>query len=387
MLERTMKTGNNKGSEGGMPMDDRNSANRLNRLVNNVYDVMGMRRQLKEMSFLADFHRSVTASLITEEVLAVSARKIYEFFRYNLMVISIVMGTEERSMAFSPRDIENSPEDLAAILDNYSGLRAHDVKGYRSLNLEFPEGSLVFGNTNFLELPMNLGSITIYSEFNFVSHFSNELLSGMMESFATALKNSVDYERMKELSMRDALTGLFNRRVLEEMLELEGRKRNSAPVSLLVIDLDNFKSINDTYGHPAGDLVLQTVARVLRESTRGSDIVSRSGGEEFSAMLPAVSPSGAMEIGERIRSNLARTELTYNGKCIRVTASIGVAHRSSNNPCSMKQLVSNADQALYEAKQMGKNRVCVFPCVCDPFEEKRETSRKSVKSSRIVRVK
>ncbi|MRR53101.1 MAG: GGDEF domain-containing protein [Deltaproteobacteria bacterium] len=364
----------------------RQPGGRLAMLVNNVCDVIGTRRNLQEMSFMADFFRSVTTSLITEEVLEVAARKIYEYFRYNLMVVTLTSGAEERIMAYSPRDIENAPEDLAAILRNYVGLRAHDVKGYRILGLDGPEGSLVFGNTNYLEIPLNLGSITIYSEFNFINHFSDEMLQGLMETFATALRNSLEYGKVKELSMRDGLTGLFNRRVLEEMLEMEGCKRQVSPLSLLVIDLDNFKLINDTYGHPAGDLVLQTVARVLRECTRGSDLVVRSGGEEFSALLSAVSPLGGLEVAERIRVNLAKNLVTYNGRQIRMSASIGVAHRSEKNLCTMKELAVRADQALYEAKRQGKNRVCVYSKGTG-LTENSERPNPETKDAQIVRIK
>jgi len=370
----------------GSSADLAKSGQRLQLLVNNVCDVIGMRRNLKEMSFMADFFRSVNVSLSAEEVLAAAARKIYEYFRYNLIVVTLSTGSEERIMAFTPLDIVNSPEDLAAILGNYAGLRAHDVKGFRSLGLDEPAGSLMFGNTNYLELPMNLGSVTVYSEFNFISHFSDAMLQGMMESFGTALRNSLEYEKVKELSMRDGLTGLFNRRVLEEMLELEGRKRQVTPVSLLVIDLDNFKQINDTYGHPAGDLVLQTTARVLRESTRGADLIVRSGGEEFSVLLPTASPLGALEVGERIRVNLARTLVTYNGRQIRLTGSIGVAHRSEKDPCNVREFVQRADQALYDAKRQGKNRVCVFRCASVAGEERGEEKMRQP-DSRIVRIK
>lgn len=347
------------GTEAGAADAARHGA-RLQGLVNSVFDVIGTRRNLKEMSFMADFFRAVNASIITEEVLAAAARKIYEYFRFNLMVVNLTTGTDERSMAFTPLDIVECPDSLSAILDANAGMRIHDVKGYSSLGLDRPEGSPVFGNTNFMELPMHLGSVTVYSEFNFISHFSGAMLQGMMESFSTALRNSLEYEKVKELSMRDGLTGLFNRRVLEEMLELEGRKRQVTPLSLLVMDLDNFKQVNDSYGHPAGDLVLQTAARVLRESTRGSDLLVRSGGEEFSVLLQTQSPLGALEVGERIRANLARTLVTYNGRQIRVTGSIGIAHRSAGDPCSVKDLVLRADQAMYDAKREGKNRVCVF---------------------------
>jgi diguanylate cyclase (GGDEF)-like protein len=347
---------------------------------------MELRRNLKEMSFLADFFRSVNSSLILEDVLEAAARKIYQYFRYNLMVVSLTTVGDERIMAFSPRDIEHAPEELAAILKNHNGLRAHDVKGYRCLGLDGPEGSLAFGNTNFLELPLNLGSVTVYSEFNFINHFSDAMLEGIMDSFATALHNSLEYEKVKDLSMRDGLTGLFNRRVLEEMLELEGHKRQVDPLSLLIIDLDYFKLVNDTHGHPAGDLVLQTVARVLRESTRGSDLVVRSGGEEFSAMLPSVSLAGALEVGERIRSNLERTMVTYNGRSIAITASVGVAHRSARDLCTVKELELRADNALYEAKRGGRNRVCAFPGATQESEAS-TVDGKAKGTPRIVRIK
>ncbi|MDD2321299.1 MAG: GGDEF domain-containing protein [Geobacteraceae bacterium] len=381
-----MNTDRNAISTQDAQLVNQRSGARLEMLVNNVCDVIGTRRNLREMSFMADFFRSVTASLITEEVLQAAARKIYEYFRFNLMVVTLTSGIEERIMAFSPRDIDNAPDDLSDILRNYVGLRAHDVKGYRSLGLEGPEGSLVFGNTNYLELPLSLGSVTVYSEFNFINHFSDEMLQGMMESFGAALRNSLEYGKVKELSMRDGLTGLFNRRVLEEMLEMEGCKRQVTPLSLLVIDLDNFKLINDTYGHPAGDLVLQTVARVLRECTRGSDLVVRSGGEEFSALLSMVSPLGALEIGERIRVKLAQTLVTYNGRQIKVTASIGVAHRSSRDLCTMKELVVRADHALYEAKRQGKNRVSVYPGKSYADRGMGQVSGEK-KDARIVRIK
>jgi diguanylate cyclase (GGDEF)-like protein len=231
-----------------------------------------------------------------------------------------------------------------------------------------------------------MGSVTVYSEFNFINHFSDAMLEGIMESFGTALHNSLEYEKVKDLSMRDGLTGLFNRRVLEEMLELEGHKRHVDPLSLLIIDLDNFKLVNDSHGHPAGDLVLQTVARVLRESTRGSDLVVRSGGEEFSVLLPSLSLAGALEVGERIRLNLERTMVTYNGRCIAITASVGVAHRSARSLCTVKELEMRADSALYEAKRGGRNRVCAFPGVA-PAGEATTADGKAKGNPRIVRIK
>lgn len=335
---------------------------RLDTLLFNVCDITGMRRSLKELSILASFQRAVSASLCVDDVVAAAARKLYEYAQYSLLILNVATTSGPRIIGFSPVEMSSaSAGELKDILRGFSGLRTKDVKGYRSLGLAVPQEMPCFDSVRFLDLPGALGTVQVYAEFNLLGHFSEELLTGMLDSLGTALGNALEYERTRELSLRDGLTGLFNRRVMEEMLEIEECKRQVTPLSLLIIDLDNFKMINDTYGHPVGDQVLKETARVLRESTRGSDIVVRSGGEEFSALLPSVTPLRALEIGERIRVNLARAVVNHDGRQIRITASIGVAHRSPKDLCSMKDLVLRADQALYRAKHEGKNRVCVYP--------------------------
>jgi two-component system, cell cycle response regulator len=377
----TVKTGQGEARKTGQ------SLGRLDKLLYNVCDIAGMRRSLKELSFITDFQRAVTASLVSDEVITAAACKLYEYFHFSLLVLNLSTATGDRLVGFAPLDVAApASAGLKAVLGSFSGLKAKDVKGFRSLGLKIPQESPRFDSVRALELPEGLGKVHIYSEFNLVSHFSEELLIGMLDSFGTALRNALEYERTRELSLRDGLTGLFNRRVMEEMLEIEECKRQVTPLSLLIIDLDNFKMVNDTYGHPVGDLVLKETARVLRESTRGSDIVVRSGGEEFSAMLPSVTPLRALEIGERIRVNLARTVVNHDGRQLRITASIGVAHRSPKDICSMKDLVQRADQALYRAKHEGKNRVCVYP-VDTVVAAGAESGRVKEKAAKVVRIK
>ncbi|HET6420359.1 MAG TPA: GGDEF domain-containing protein, partial [Geobacteraceae bacterium] len=180
------------------------------------------------------------------------------------------------------------------------------------------------------------------------------------EILAVCLRNAGDYGKARDDSMRDGLTGLYNRRVLEEMLELEQRKREVVPLSLLLIDLDNFKAINDTYGHPAGDAVLRSAAATLADNARRADLVVRYGGEEFAVMLPSTCASIALDVGERLRKSIENKEVEFNGNRIRVTASLGIAHRSGKDPVPVKEIMSQADQALYQAKNTGKNKVCFY---------------------------
>jgi diguanylate cyclase (GGDEF)-like protein len=124
-----------------------------------------------------------------------------------------------------------------------------------------------------------------------------------------------------------------------------------------MIDIDNFKRINDTYGHETGDQVLREVAGVLRQSLRGDDLIARFGGEEFVAALPVSSPDGASDRAERIRSSVAERRFLIAGRPIRVTVSIGMAYIPAGRHRSVPALIATADQGLYQAKNSGRDRV------------------------------
>jgi diguanylate cyclase (GGDEF)-like protein len=130
------------------------------------------------------------------------------------------------------------------------------------------------------------------------------------------------------------------------------------PVSLIMLDIDHFKRVNDTYGHDAGDAALRFLADVLRDELRGVDTAARYGGEEFAVILPQASLDGALIVAERLRMRLETTEVPGIGH---ITGSFGVA-TFPLNANSRDQLVSAADRALYEAKHGGRNRICISPC-------------------------
>ncbi|MDP2881845.1 MAG: diguanylate cyclase [Azonexus sp.] len=165
-------------------------------------------------------------------------------------------------------------------------------------------------------------------------------------------------ERYRSLSQTDSLTGLYNSRYLRERLpgELERATRYGRPLSLLVLDCDNFKSINDCYGHLEGDKVLQNLAEVIRQCLRRSDSAYRYGGEEFVVLLPETDSLSAMALAERLRSLFAAQEtLATSGEKIHCTISIGVSrHVPTDNEIS---LIRRADEASYRAKERGKNCV------------------------------
>ncbi|HZD48026.1 MAG TPA: diguanylate cyclase [Silvibacterium sp.] len=164
---------------------------------------------------------------------------------------------------------------------------------------------------------------------------------------------------LEHQSIRDGLTNLFNRRFMEIALDRELRRalRHQKPLAVLMLDIDHFKLLNDTYGHEAGDVVLREVAAVMRQAVRSEDTICRYGGEEFVAILPELGIDDAFARAESIRHLVSELRLYYRGEALReITISIGLAVYPQNGE-SLDQLLSLADRALYEAKHLGRNRV------------------------------
>ena len=167
--------------------------------------------------------------------------------------------------------------------------------------------------------------------------------------------------RAEELSVTDDLTQLYNSRYLSQVLRRETKRasRGGRPLSLLFIDLDGFKGINDAHGHLFGSRALVEAAGVIRASARETDIVARFGGDEFALVLPDTGSDGALAVGERIREKIAAWRfLEGEGLSIRLTVSIGVA-TLPDVAASAEQLIQAADQAMYWVKERGKNGIYV----------------------------
>ena len=165
--------------------------------------------------------------------------------------------------------------------------------------------------------------------------------------------------KLLRMSQTDGLTGVDNRRHAEERLTemFEHATRLAEPMAVVMCDVDHFKRVNDTYGHQAGDTVLRQVAEILRDSAREIDRVGRYGGEEFIVLLPASNVRDAMAFAERVRRAVAEREFTYEGGSLRCTLSAGVAAWPHPDVRHQEALVKAADDALYVAKEQGRNRV------------------------------
>ncbi len=166
---------------------------------------------------------------------------------------------------------------------------------------------------------------------------------------------------LETLASADFLTGIYNRRYFEKLAtaELARCQRYMRPLSILMIDIDHFKSVNDRLGHAAGDRILQNVAALCRAEKRESDIVARVGGEEFAIMLPETTEVAAVQLAERLRQQVRESTPTVDGQMVSVTVSIGVAGASTRTS-GVSALMQQADEALYQAKRSGRDQVVVW---------------------------
>jgi diguanylate cyclase (GGDEF)-like protein len=188
-----------------------------------------------------------------------------------------------------------------------------------------------------------------------------ELLIVALEGPAVALDNALTLQRVEALTVTDDLTQLYNSRYLNQVLRREAKRasRSGRPLSLLFIDLDGFKGVNDTHGHLAGSAALVEAADVIRRSARETDVVARFGGDEFALILPDTGSEGAAAVGERVRERIAEhTFLRSKGLTIHLSVSVGVA-TLPDVAASAEELVKAADVAMYRVKESGKNNVFI----------------------------
>ncbi|WP_051911523.1 GGDEF domain-containing protein [Methylomicrobium agile] len=199
----------------------------------------------------------------------------------------------------------------------------------------------------------------------FFGSITDDFLAHLSMVVGICLENRLNIETIRRTSYVDTLTGVNNRRFLEQRIgeEVARCQRNSDPLTCLFLDIDHFKSVNDKYGHLAGDSVLSIVAKAIKNQLRNNDVLARYGGEEFVVLLSNIDQSTGCEIAERIRRNVQSLKITFSEITIPVTLSIGLAtYRSDRrDPLTIAEaascLINTADSALYQAKNNGRNRI------------------------------
>ena len=236
---------------------------------------------------------------------------------------------------------------MEAVKETNPDIEVLVMTGYASLDTAVE--CMKLGAADYLHKPLNIDEIRI-------------TVTRLLEKKRLQAK-AKELDFYKELSRTDGLTQLYNHKFFHQLLSSElGRvRRYGGSVALLMLDVDHFKTYNDTHGHPTGDTALQRVARILSESVRESDSVARYGGEEFTVISPQVGQQGAVELAERLRERVERTQFEKEDVMPlgRLTVSIGLAVFPDDAE-SKTELIEHADRALYRAKERGRNCVVTW---------------------------
>ncbi len=199
-----------------------------------------------------------------------------------------------------------------------------------------------------------------------------------LENSKPVIESKILMQKLKEKSLRDGLTGLYNRKFLEETIDTISRQgnRHTTRYAVLMLDIDNFKMINDTYGHDIGDTFIKLLVETINHETRSSDIAARYGGEEFVVLLHEAKPEGALNVAQNIRKLFSEIPVSIDEKKITATVSIGISFYPEETN-SLREAIKYADIALYKAKKSGRNRVVLFK---EELPEKAEVKKPTVYS-------
>ena len=317
-----------------------------------------LHREIAGLTFLSLFAREVGASLSSRDMVLAAAKLLYDYFQYDLAVFCL-SDDPKRVVAYSPLDAAGRMSSFLMARGSFRGLRLREIKGYSHLGLSTPVQARVSGNCPaVVEIACDGIKVTLQCSEEAREKASHDLLTGLAESLTTAMRNTLEHDRVKGLAVRDSLTWLYNRHVFEEILGVEESKRVPAPLAILIIGIDGFNVINESFGEPAGDSVLSVFGKLIQDNCRKENIVARYGGEEFAILLTnaSLTAAAAVQTAERLRKILGAQDFAFSGRKVTLTVSIGVAYTKGKPPVS-KDILAQAEQALYLARRSGTNQV------------------------------
>lgn len=330
-------------------------------------------QEKRHVAVINDIAKIVNASLDIDEVFPPFSEKVRELFAYDNCVIVLPDGEKLTIFQVVSTGKKQLSKALSFPMEGsvFEWIMAHNkphLVGDLQQEKQFAEDETIFnhGVRSAIRMPIRnhgeiVGIFVLSShECNVYSEKDLELLEPVVEHLGLSLEKHFLFQKVLTLSQTDELTGLGNRRHLQWELDKELRRaeRYDRELSLLMVDIDHFKNINDNFGHLAGDQVLRELADLLIDSMRDIDLCARYGGEEFVVILPETGIGGAVVAASKIRESVERHEFSAGGSIHRITVSIGVAVYPHHTTLPEK-LLGYADAALYRAKQEGRNRVCV----------------------------
>jgi diguanylate cyclase (GGDEF)-like protein len=313
--------------------------------------------------------------LIALLCLTYAVRKLYFAQKHNLSLINQRASAVAQAFSATVADITAKEDEIRRIFSVYEINRrlASEVEEDRLYAMLVSELRSVSGVTDvavektesaragFFSFVFGHGPEKRYVYVAAPEAFVFAQLPHIMAQFSVFLDRAHMYKRLQRMSITDGLTGIANRRHFIERFRLEFLRsmRNGYPISVLMIDIDHFKKVNDTYGHLVGDEILSATARTLAQQLREIDFLARFGGEEFVIFLPETGCDGAAKVAERIRGAVERSEYKAYDEKLHVTVSVGTATYPQDGD-DKDVLIERADAALYRAKQQGRNRVVAY---------------------------
>ena len=321
---------------------------------------------------LMDFHKAISL-LNLEEISAVLIDRLPSVFLIDYFTLFLYDQDKRKLnlMCHNHPEIESS---FSISLSNSQIMEAAVLRGQYIREQDFSTSSYYRGADNplfkkgyFVSIPLMIEKEVVgVLNINDVDQDSFNVgdlgfILNLSELIAMSISNAVLYEQIKKLAVTDGLTGISNRPNMEQSLLNEfGRSmRYNSPLSIVLLDVDHFKEVNDSYGHQKGDEILVTFASILKKFCRANDIAARYGGEEFLMILPQSNAQGAFKIAERVREEIMKMSFVGNDSKFSVTTSCGVAELNRDCMKNIDQLINVADNAMYEAKNSGRNKTII----------------------------
>ena len=321
---------------------------------------------------LIDLHKALSL-LSLEGISAVLVRQLPSVFSIDYFTLFLYDKDKRKLnlMCHNRPDIESS---FSLSLSSSPIMEAAILSGKYILEQSFIDskynrksGGKFFKEDYFATIPLKIekeivGVLNINDGEQVSFDVSNlDFVLKLSEFISMTVSNAILYEKTKKLSVTDGLTGISNRPNMEQTLrsEFERSMRYGAPLSVVLLDVDHFKDVNDTYGHQKGDEILVAIASLLKKFCRANDIAARYGGEEFLMILPQSNAQGAFKIAERVREEIMKMSFVGNDSKFSVTTSCGVAELNRDYMKNTDQLINVADNAMYEAKNSGRNKTII----------------------------
>lgn len=335
-----------------------------------------LNKNVAELSRLQEVHEELNHTVDLDELLPQVSLRLGTLFSAEVIAFLLLLENGAGIHYFSklPLSADFLSQSQDFLLESFSESQQREVRGLNSqVTLLVPDATEGRFQLKEFRSAMNhilqgregqIGRLAFYSSVVKAFSRAEENLAGIIAGeVALALDRAHWMRRTEILSITDGLTGLYNHRRFLQILEHEfsRSRRYRTPMCLLMIDIDHFKMLNDTYGHQQGDRMLKALAGIFKEATRESDMLTRYGGEEFAIVLPSTELDGGKVTAERIRRAVETYAFPNPGNSpLRMTVSIGVSFYAGEGAENPKDLIEEADQALYRAKQRGRNMTIIY---------------------------